>query len=74
MAAETTVYSNKVNVKLNDGSSGGNIITKTVSLGTLARNGFDATKALNISVALEACLTKEIYAIEHVQTSRITPV
>ena len=73
MAAESTIHQNRVNVYLNDGSNYGSLVCPFG--GTLKNTAFDSndqTNVLNIAVALESCLSKEIYSIEHVQTARIT--
>ncbi|MBQ3646222.1 MAG: hypothetical protein IJM82_10120 [Synergistaceae bacterium] len=72
MAAVSTVTKNAVNVKLDNGSSGGEVKTVSVSLGRLGKTGFDATKAMNVAMLLGDCLSKDIYSVEHTQVSRLT--
>lgn len=71
MAVVPTITSNSVAALLDNGSSGGEIKTVSVSIGRLAKAGFDAQKAVNIVNALSDCLSKDLYEIQHTQKSRL---
>lgn len=71
MAVVPTVTSNSVAALLEDSVSAGTVKTVSVSIGRLAKTGFDAQKAVNIVNALSDCLSKDLYEIQHTQKSRL---
>lgn len=77
MAAEATVYSRRLTIKLNDGTSSGKVLTKSVSFPSLARNDglTDSVRNdayLNLAIAYESIATKEIYRVEATKVDMIT--
>ena len=50
----------------------GNIKTIPVSLGTFNKNNFNPDKLLNIVIALEPCLNKEVAGVYFTQVNSIT--
>jgi len=72
MAVTETMIKNQCNMKLNNGTdSEGNVKTVNVSLGTLSDSGWDAAKAYACANAIEACLSKTIYQVQHVLTNSL---
>lgn len=61
-----------IQIKLNDGSSGGVIKTVNVNLGSLSVSGYDSQKVMNIIEYLAPCLSKTVYSVSHVRTSDLT--
>lgn len=72
MAVVSTVSSNAVSVRLNNGTSQGKVQTVGVSLGRLSTQSFDAEKVMNIVSVMGNCLSKEIYSVEHTQKARLS--
>lgn len=72
MAATVTPTKVAVNLKLDAGTTAsGDVRTVSVGLGNLSIQGFDAGKVLAVANLIEPCLSKSIYLIEKVETSRI---
>lgn len=64
MAVASTVNKMSCTLKLNNGTdASGNVQTVSTSLGTMDKAGWDATKVLAITDALEDCLAKSIYGV-----------
>lgn len=72
MAVSSAVKKLSVNVKLNNGTSGGVVKTVSLSLGNLKTTAFDAQKAMNIVSLLGDCLSKPVYTVEKVEVSTLT--
>ncbi|MBQ3653676.1 MAG: hypothetical protein II954_04590 [Synergistaceae bacterium] len=72
MAATVTPTKVAVNLKLDAGTTAsGDVKTVNVGLGKLSVQSFNADKALAIANLIEPCLSKSIYILEKVETSRI---
>lgn len=72
MAVSETMIKNVCNMKLNNGTdSEGNVKTVNVSLGTLSASAWDAQKAYACASAIEGCLSKTIYQVQHVLTNSL---
>lgn len=71
LAAITTVMKNAARVRLNNGTIDGEVQTVSVSFPGLNKIGFDADKVLNVAEKLEDCLSKEVYDVQHIQTSTL---
>lgn len=70
MAITEQVEKEQSNMLLNNGrDSAGNIKTVKVGIGTLNPNAWDAQKISNITATLSYCLSKSLYAVNHVRTS-----
>lgn len=72
MAISESITNNSVALLLDNGSSGGEVKTVSMSLPKLGKTGFDAQKAWNVAMALGDCLSKDIYSVEHTTKSRLT--
>ena len=72
MAVQTIVQKIAVNLKLNNGTTKtGAVKTATVSIGSLDKDTFDAEKAIAIVSLLTPCLTKSLYDLQKVETSKL---
>lgn len=70
MAVITTQKRVSVSIKLNAGESETGIIqTKSVSLGSLKTNAFDAQKVYNIVNLLIPCLAYNLYQVQNTVTN-----
>ena len=66
MAVTTTQTKVSVSIKLNaDVSETGKVTTKSVNLGSLKPNAFDAQKAMNIVKLLEPCFDYALYQVQN---------
>lgn len=64
MAVIETLNSMKGVLKLNDGSTAtGSIKTVNLSMGKMAKNGWDNQKVMNIAAAMSPLLSKSVYRI-----------
>lgn len=77
MAAEATIYSRKLTIKLNDGTSSGRTITRNVNFPSMARNDGLSDSArnqsyLDLANAYENVSSREIYEIDATRVERIT--
>ena len=72
MAVTTTQKRVSVSIKLDFGTSDtGARVTKSVSLGSLKTNAFDAQKAYNIVNLLVPCLAYGLYQVQNTVTNVI---
>ena len=72
MAVTTTLNKVSVNVKLNNGTNAnGTAKTLSLSLGSLNKAAFDASKAMAIVDLLEPCLEKTLHSVEKVEVSTL---
>ena len=72
MAVTEEIKSLKANMLMNMGvSSSGNIVTKSISIGTLNASAWDAQKAVNIINAVSDCLSQPLYSAESSKVYRL---
>lgn len=73
MATET-VKSVRVNVKLENGTDNeGNTVYVDLPLGNINKNTFNANRVISIVSVLEPCITRNIFSVEKITTSTISP-
>ena len=70
MAVTEQVDKQQCTLRLDNGrDSSGNVKTVNMNLGSMAVNGWDAQKVINITDALTPCLSKGVHGVAHVETS-----
>lgn len=73
MAVKEEMKSLKANMLMNMGiSASGNVVTKSIGIGTLNTSAWDAQKALNIIDAVSECLTQPLYSAEASKVYRLS--
>ena len=72
MAVSSRMTKVTVTALLNNGTQDGKVKTLSLSLGSLNISRYDDQKAMNIINILEPCLSKPIYEVQKVETSKLT--
>ena len=69
MAVESRLNKVTVNMKLNNGTRDGKVVTLNQSIGSLSITDYDDQKAMNIVDALNPCLAKNVMGATKTEVS-----